>query len=867
VANDENKSFEQYFNEFSKSLAQTAFPQLSKFMSFDSSKKQDEDRASKSVDDQEEEDTPRRRANKSVNAVANEMVLDALGGIDERLKIQSIVLVSQLEQQTLTNQLLNRLASDGSGFGGGGAGGGNKVVNAVEDAVGGAAIWNFVKTMGKTVLGGAGAAAGLGAAAAGSLIYGDISGNAGIKKIYDKGEPDPTSAEIQEMQAEANKPRIAANNTQIKDMEDTISKIEQHLKISNAGEEERAKQTAITVELQKKINELQKQNIELAKPSVAAATTNSGPHGVVGPSGTSGKEPVADVPTAVSTPMEGSIPVNTGGAIDVPTGESPLSMVRSGKYGMAVGGGGDRDAYHPAGTGGARSTGGGRGSGGKASGAGSAQNKSEAWAFFKSKGYSDEETAAIMGNLQQESQFNPGAFNPKDVHNSDGSFSPSEGIAQWNDGKDGKTQRRSNMMKFVSEQFGKPYNELSASEKYTGQLGFIDNELRTKYQDAMKSLKSGDYKRFGHQYEGYGSPPDEGGENTRENNRLRLLREGQAGQFANNGRPEVVSPQGAGGLGTVDLGNGDVMDKIAKARQLGLVNGDDCVALAAGAVGVRLDGAHGIGSNVHDWRRGSDVLGSNLKPGTAVATFLNPDGSPSDRYAGGGSGVRGAHRDHAGVIVGYDKDGKGFTLADQWAAHGGHEKAPEGHMTHVANGGIDPRTGRYNAELDPKNYAAVMAGGRYLGNSPMNVRESVHRGPSGPNNLFNRYRPEDDKNANLDANIADDAKYKADMDAYNEQVLDSRRGISGYGRHTDKGETVAGAFVKNVNADAMNDAAAKTHAAAVNSTVTNTQGLPGGHLTGPHKSDRMSHKEVGSPNPPSTRLKELFTTTENGKGF
>jgi hypothetical protein len=837
VAN-EDKTFEQYFNEFSKSLAQTAFPQLSKFMSFDTSKKQDEDRASKSVDDQESADRPRSSSNKSVNAVANEMVLDALGGIDERLKVQSIVLVSQLEQQTLTNQLLNRLATEGGGFGGGGnsrPGNGGGGGPGLFDAVG-----SYIKSAGAAVLGGLstfGGAALTAGAAAGSLIYGDISGNAGIKKIYDKGEPDPTAAEIQQMQVEANKPKIAANNTQIKDMEDTISKIENHLKISNASEEERAKETAITVELQKKINELQKQNIELAKTAVSAATAagNSGPHPVVGPS----KANTADVPTAVSTPMDATVPIKTGdstapsNAVPVPEGQSPLSMVRTGQVGSPVGGGGD-DIDHPAGIGGYRST---------AAKGSLAKNQQLAYAQLIKEGVSEDAARIIVGGLSGES-----LRNPADIHRDPSRSNPNQmahGMASWDDAR------------WAAIGGGKAPGDVSVEDQTHGLVEEMKKNYPKVWADLNNPKLSAEQKM--HSYVGgYEKPRDVEGETAK--------RMGYTLGFHPN-----TNQGDAAGQQQADLGQGGVMDKIARAKELGLVNGDECVALAAGAVGVRLDGKHGLGSRVQDWRRGEDVLGSNLKPGTAVATFLDRQGRASDTYAKGGNGGQpGAHLDHAGVIVGYDKDGKGFTLADQWGAHNGHEKSPPGHQTHVRDGGIDPRTGRYNAELDPKSYAAIKTtDGRYLGHSSMNAPPKVdnYRPEDDPRaRQWTRYRPEDDKNANLDANIADDAKYKAQMDAYNEKVLDSRRGISGYGRPVDKGETVAGALVKNSNADAMKDAADKAHSASVNATISNPQSPPG-QLTGPHKSDRMSNKDVGSPNPPPARIKELFTTTENGKGF
>ena len=148
----DESGFHKFFSDQVESLTKTAFPQLSKFMDFSSSKEQNEAKASDSVSSSENDiGTPNRR--KSGGSVANEMVLDSLTGIDERLKVQSIVLVSQLEQQTITNQLLNRLTV--SGLGSGGGAGGNSNTPNIPDIPGEKSIGNYIKTWGKKLLGGA----------------------------------------------------------------------------------------------------------------------------------------------------------------------------------------------------------------------------------------------------------------------------------------------------------------------------------------------------------------------------------------------------------------------------------------------------------------------------------------------------------------------------------------------------------------------------------------------------------------------------------------------------------------------------------------------------------------------------------------
>jgi hypothetical protein len=96
------------------------------------------------------------------------------------------------------------------------------------------------------------------------------------------------------------------------------------------------------------------------------------------------------------------------------------------------------------------------------------------------------------------------------------------------------------------------------------------------------------------------------------------------------------------------------------------LSNEQCVAL--------VQAYNGVG-NVHDWRKGASVAGGTLTPGTAIATFMGPGYKQSDRYAGGGSGTPGIHRDHAAVFLGYDKDQKGnitgMKVAEQYSGSGG----------------------------------------------------------------------------------------------------------------------------------------------------------------------------------------------------
>ncbi len=103
--------------------------------------------------------------------------------------------------------------------------------------------------------------------------------------------------------------------------------------------------------------------------------------------------------------------------------------------------------------------------------------------------------------------------------------------------------------------------------------------------------------------------------------------------------------------------------------------------------------AAGISGTVRDWRRGDSVKDSALEPGTPIATFLNPDGTPSNSYAGGGIGTPGANRDHAAILLAKTADG--IWVEEQSAGSGG----PHAHFYPWK----DPRGGEKSAE----NYFAV----------------------------------------------------------------------------------------------------------------------------------------------------------------
>lgn len=122
------------------------------------------------------------------------------------------------------------------------------------------------------------------------------------------------------------------------------------------------------------------------------------------------------------------------------------------------------------------------------------------WGDLKSNGFNDAQSAALLGNMKQESEFRPGIINPGEG---------AQGLIQW------RQDRLANLQKFAAAQ-GKSYTDPGV------QVAFIKHEMQTteskvgqrflaasNVQDANAALK--DYIR-------YGSPPDKGGIDTRLNN-------------------------------------------------------------------------------------------------------------------------------------------------------------------------------------------------------------------------------------------------------------------------------------------------------------------------------------------------------------
>jgi len=108
------------------------------------------------------------------------------------------------------------------------------------------------------------------------------------------------------------------------------------------------------------------------------------------------------------------------------------------------------------------------GGGGNSEYGGDDQNASQIYSHLKSRGLPDNVIAGIMGNLQQESGFNPNAI---------GDGGNSIGLAQW-------YQDRGNSLRDFAKQRGTEWNHMGT------QLDYLLDEINRGYPDLIKQMSS-----------------------------------------------------------------------------------------------------------------------------------------------------------------------------------------------------------------------------------------------------------------------------------------------------------------------------------------------------------------------------------------
>lgn len=119
------------------------------------------------------------------------------------------------------------------------------------------------------------------------------------------------------------------------------------------------------------------------------------------------------------------------------------------------------------------------------------------WGDLRGQGFNDAQSAALLGNMKQESEFRPGAVNPGEG---------AQGLIQW------RGARLANLQSFAQSQ-GKPYTDPSV------QVAFLKHEMQTTESGpGQKFLAATTVPEANAALKGYiryGSPPDKGGINTR----------------------------------------------------------------------------------------------------------------------------------------------------------------------------------------------------------------------------------------------------------------------------------------------------------------------------------------------------------------
>jgi hypothetical protein len=243
-----------------------------------------------------------------------------------------------------------------------------------------------------------------------------------------------------------------------------------------------------------------------------------------------------------------------------------------------------------------------------------------------------------------------------------------------------------------------------------------------------------------------------------------------------------------------------------------------------------------------------------LKPGTPIATFLDRQGRITDKYAGGGAGTPGAHLDHAAVFQGYtrDKNGNitGMDVSEQYAdSHGIHTR-------HYDN------NSKLFGENNAGNYFAIKTNQGYLGGAANPMTRSQVKDPTdiGLEGALKMAQANYDKLKSIGPNSTLQNRDIGIQAHAND--LKSRQNAKNF---ADQEATMSSMLVKRSTEDALSAhlEARKSSSPVVQQFNQHTNSASDGH----EKSGRISSKDVGSPTAPPSRLKELFSSPETGKGY
>jgi hypothetical protein len=832
----DDKNTKQTMTEFFSSSTEeslTAFPALSKFMDFSADKKNDEDKASDSAKSSEE--TLRSSNGKrggGNNSVLNEQIVDSLDSIGDRLKVQSIVLASSLEQQTRTNQILNRLGGSGNAVGGSGGGiasSGSK--HALTDSLLDGVERFLGTTVGKGLLMGGTAAVLLAEAPhTDKEIEDKINQSKSTEDQWKKNIPSLSEIESgiggaakavggwftkDGTGADTNKPD---NDAKVKYLQDMIARIEQHLKLNIESEAEKARLLAEQVDIQKKINELQKDQQQQQQAIVLDKT-----------------------PTQVGIPSQGSPNVRIGTDHATHTmlgeGQTPLDIIHGGGSGNngqpAQTAGGDRQGgAHTAGRGGSRSTGGGKGGGG---------------------GLNQGDNNLVNGVDAKEA--------------TDAGFT----AKQWDAYRLGVTDLESK---------GKGYDIAGgAGGHYLG-----------KYQIGHAEI-AGAAKRLGvdtptdDQFRKDPKMQEKFFENYTMDHYNTMMKDPE---FAKLSKEDQLKYLGVGhnqGVGNSiqDIGSAHIVGALATLHGRGW--GHDAWGTKSdryyNSVGARLQSTDispmGKSSPGSEVGKGVGLNANNDADDAKIEGYMKDAGVPINarNFAWCAAWVNAQLR-HEGVV------GSGSQLANSFAAWGRGEtgeQAKRGDVMELKDGS---HVGRFTGKsrmgkngMEYEMYSGNAGNADHAHGQFGSVSESYYSGdkinfrgmpeanakkddngliPLAPEVHATRYRPEDSKDAAGDVLN----QYARDFDDYSDKDREFNRGNAF--KHNDTAPTVAGQLVKKSHEDAVKQAAESKHNATIIQQFASTGGAH--TLTPVGKSDRLSDKKVGDPNAPSPRLKELFTDVD-----
>jgi hypothetical protein len=275
-----------------------------------------------------------------------------------------------------------------------------------------------------------------------------------------------------------------------------------------------------------------------------------------------------------------------------------------------------------------------------------AKNQKISYDKLISMGYDKESAKAAIAVVSGESLADPSNTHPD--HSPSNPNQVAHGIASWDDIRSGE----------IKKHFHKMPNEMSVQEQWEAWDWEINTNKRfAQVKTALHDPNMSPEDKMRILINKHEVPADPQGQF---NARMKFYN-GLKVDGDSSGPPSMSAPKDSK----------EVLDHLQDMKNKGMITSDQCVALAMASVGVKY-GSGQAGSYVKDWRRG-DPVSEKMASGTSIATFLDTHGQVSDRYAGGGIGVEGAHRDHAGTLTGHrrkDKDGKvWYEMAEQWKNH------------------------------------------------------------------------------------------------------------------------------------------------------------------------------------------------------